>query len=91
MVGASPASADDKIALLQTSRTLRIMMLPARHYVSEHTKFISELLERKPQLAREQQKARAIWWDKRPRDLAERKDMDEARVPQQPYVYQTED
>ncbi len=67
------------------------MMLPARHYVSDPTKFIRELLARKPQLAQEQQKARAIWWDKRPRDLAARKEMDEARVPQQPYVYQNED
>lgn len=28
-------------------------MLPARHYVSEHTKFINEVLEQKPQFADE--------------------------------------
>ena len=33
---------------------------------------------------------RAIWWDKRPTDLAERRRMDEGSVAQQPYVYQNE-
>jgi hypothetical protein len=65
-------------------------MLPARNYESEHTKFIRELMADKPQLAQEQREGRAIWWDKRPRDLADRKVMDEGRVAQRPYVYQTE-
>ena len=62
-------------------------MLPARHYVSEHTKFINEVLEQKPQLADEQKKGRAMWWDKLPRDLETRRKMDEGKVPQTPYVY----
>jgi hypothetical protein len=66
------------------------MMLPARHYVSDHTQFMRELLERKPQLAQEQQQGRALWWDKRPQDLAERRNMDEGRVAQRAYVYQSE-
>jgi Protein of unknown function (DUF3460) len=66
------------------------MMLPARNYESEHTKFIRELLQKKPQIAQEQQKSRAIWWDKQPRDLAARKKMEEGRVPQAPYVYADE-
>ena len=66
-------------------------MLPARHYESEHTRFIRELKERKPQLDLEQQKSRAIWWDKRPKDLAEEVVMDEGRVPQSAYVYQGTD
>ena len=66
------------------------MMLPSRHYVSDHTRFIRELLEKEPQLVQEQQKGRAIWWDKRPPDLAERRRMDEGRVAQAPYVYQDE-
>jgi len=65
------------------------LMLPARNYESEHTKFIRELMAQKPQLAAEQQKGRAIWWDKRPPELAEREKMDNGRVPQPPYVYQT--
>jgi hypothetical protein len=65
-------------------------MLPARHYESEHTRFIREMKERKPRLEAEQQKSRAIWWDKRPKELAEEKKMDEGRVPQPSYVYQTQ-
>ena len=44
--------------------------------------------DRKPQLEGEQQKSRAIWWDKRPKDLAATTQMDEGRVPQAGYVYQ---
>ena len=66
-------------------------MLPARHYESEHTRFIREMKEKKPQLEQAQQQSRAIWWDKLPRDLAEEKKMDEGRVPQTGYVYQVED
>lgn len=62
-------------------------MLPARHYVSEHTQFIREVLEKKPQLVEDQKKGRAIWWDKTPRELAHRSEMDEGRVPQSSYVY----
>jgi hypothetical protein len=66
------------------------LMLPARNYESDHTKFIRELLKRKPQLQDDQKKGRAIWWDKEPADLAERRKMDEGRVAQAPYVYQTD-
>jgi hypothetical protein len=66
------------------------LFLPARHYVSDHTRFIADLLERKPELAAEQRKGRALWWDKRPQDLAERRTMDEGSVAQAPYVYQNE-
>jgi hypothetical protein len=66
-------------------------MLPARHYESEHTRFIREMKDRQPDLEQEQRESRAIWWDKRPADLAKRKTMDEGRVPQAPYVYQSQD
>jgi hypothetical protein len=66
------------------------MMLPARNYESEHTKFIRQLLQKNPELEQEQQKARAIWWDKQPLDLAARKTMEEGNVPQTPYVYPDE-
>jgi hypothetical protein len=66
------------------------LMLPARSYESDHTKFIRELMDARPELRKEQQKGRAIWWDKRPLDLADREAMDEGRVAQQPYVYQSE-
>jgi hypothetical protein len=66
------------------------MFLPSRHYVSEHTTFIRELLAKKPELIEDQKRGRAIWWDKEPRDLALGRQMDEGSVPQAPYVYQTE-
>jgi len=69
-------------------RPAAMPMLPARHYESDHTKFIREMMDRKPQIEGEQQKSRAIWWDKRPADLAERRQMDEGRIPQAGYVYQ---
>jgi hypothetical protein len=62
------------------------MMLPSRHYESEHTRFIRELLLERPDLVEKQREARAIWWDKRPRALAE----DKGRIPQSPYVYDTD-
>jgi hypothetical protein len=65
------------------------MFLPSRHYVSEHTNFIRDLLARKPEIVDDQKRGRAIWWDKTPRELAEGRRMDQDRVPQPPYVYQT--
>ena len=62
-------------------------MLPARNYESAQTRFIRELKQKKPLLELEQQKSRAIWWDKLPKELAEEKKMDEGRVPQPAYVY----
>ena len=44
-------------------------MLPNRHYESDATRFIRELLQKKPQLETEQKKSRAIWWDKTPQQL----------------------
>jgi hypothetical protein len=65
-------------------------MLPARHYESDHTRFIRQMKDAKPQLEEEQRKSRAIWWDKRPKDLENRREMDEGRVPQKGYVYQVD-
>ncbi|MEP7063215.1 MAG: DUF3460 family protein [Betaproteobacteria bacterium] len=62
-------------------------MLPARHYVSEHTTFIRDLLAKKPEIVDDLRKGRAIWWDKTPRELDARRAMDKGRVPQKPYVY----
>lgn len=65
-------------------------MLPSRHYESDHTRFMRELMGKRPDLAREQRTARSIWWDKDPKDLAAGRTMAEGRVPQRPYVYQTD-
>jgi uncharacterized protein DUF3460 len=65
-------------------------MLPARDYESEHTRFMRELLEKKPEIVAEQKKGRAIWWDKRPAEVEQRRALDQERVPQKPYVYGSE-
>jgi hypothetical protein len=62
-------------------------LLPARHYVSEHTRFIRDLLEKKPELETEQRIGRGIWWDKLPAEVEAERDMDRGDVPQKGYVY----
>jgi hypothetical protein len=57
-------------------------------YKSEVSIFIDELKAKKPSLESEQRAGRALLWDKtldRQAEVAWSK----ARVPQQPYVYQT--
>jgi hypothetical protein len=65
-------------------------MLPSRHYVSDHTRFMRQLIDNKPDLPGKQREGRAIWWDKTPEALKQTRQMDEGRVPMTPYVYQTE-
>ena len=50
--------------------------------------FIDELKAKKPTLEAEQRAGRALLWD-RQLDRQALADWSEARVPQQPYVYQT--
>ncbi len=57
-------------------------------YESEITLFIRELHARNPGLAAAQKQGRALLWD-RPQDKREEREIADARVPQQPYVYQT--
>jgi hypothetical protein len=57
-------------------------------YKSEVSMFIDELKARKPSLESEQRAGRALLWDKA-QDRQAQKAWAEARVPQQPYVYQT--
>jgi hypothetical protein len=62
--------------------------LPARNYESEHTRFMREFKARQPEVEEAQREARATWWDRDPRALAEGRTMAEGRVPQRAYVYQ---
>lgn len=56
-------------------------------YESDHTKFIRELMKKKPELAAKQQEGRNIWWEKDiNRELYQ--GFADAKVPQSPYVYQ---
>jgi hypothetical protein len=57
-------------------------------YKSDVTQFLEDLKAKKPNLEEEQRTGRAIFWDKRI-DLDAQEEWREARVAQQPYVYQT--
>jgi Protein of unknown function (DUF3460) len=57
-------------------------------YTSDVTTFIEQLKAARPTLEQEQSAGRALLWDKRIDRDAEAEYSD-ARVPQQPYVYQT--
>ena len=65
-------------------------MLPARDYESEHTRFMRELMQRRPELDDQQRVARERWWDKDPQELAADRERALGRVPQKPYVYQVD-
>ncbi|WP_423601120.1 DUF3460 family protein [Roseateles sp. MS654] len=59
-----------------------------KKYESEVTQFINELKAKKPTLEAEQRAGRALLWD-REQDRQAQAGYSTARVPQQPYVYQT--
>lgn len=58
-------------------------------YKSDVTQFLDELKQRDPKLEERQQQGRALLWD-RQIDRAAQAEFGAARVPQQPYVYQTQ-
>ena len=58
-------------------------------YESDTTQFIHQLKARHPELEQQQREGRALLWD-RPVDRAAQQDFRAARVPQKPYVYQTQ-
>jgi len=60
-----------------------------KHYKSEATQFIEEMKAKKPTLEAEQRAGRALLWE-RDLDRDEQAEYGAAKVPQQPYVYQTE-
>ena len=55
-------------------------------YESETTRFLRELKQKNPQIAEQQKKNRATWWD-HPQDLQTSRERAEAAVPQPGYVY----
>jgi len=57
-------------------------------YTSDVTAFLDELKTKKPTLEQEQLAGRALLWDKQI-DRQAQAEWRAARVPQQPYVYQT--
>ncbi len=59
----------------------------AAGYVSEFTRFITELKTEHPDLDRQQREGRAIWWDK-DIDPELYKRFNESKLAQPAYVYQ---
>lgn len=59
------------------------------HYTSDVTSFIDGLKKKKPTLEAEQRAGRALLWDKNI-DRGLQDEYGEGKVPQQPYVYQTQ-
>lgn len=59
-------------------------------YESDITLFLKSLKEQKPHLEESQREGRALLWEKRPIDLDEFARAQAAKVPQKPYVYQTD-
>jgi hypothetical protein len=77
-------------ALTQVTNEIALPMpLFWKPYRSDVTQFIDELKTRKPTLEAEQRAGRARLWD-RAQDREASADWQDAKVPQQPYVYQTE-
>ena len=58
-------------------------------YKSDVTNFIEELKAKKPSLESEQRAGRALLWD-RALNRTEQAEWEDAKVAQQPYVYQTQ-
>ncbi|MCK9510411.1 MAG: DUF3460 family protein [Pigmentiphaga sp.] len=61
----------------------------AESYQSEITNFLNDLKQQRPGLEARQRAGRALLWDK-PLDPELQDGFRQARVPQKPYVYQTE-
>ena len=55
-------------------------------YVSDHTKWINEMLAKNPQWAEEQKTGRAIWWD-RPQTQEANRAAAESSVPPKAYPF----
>ena len=55
-------------------------------YESDITQFLRELKKERPHLEAEQQRGRAIWWD-RPQSLETLRRDRESRLPQPAYVF----
>ncbi|MFP8779073.1 DUF3460 family protein [Hydrogenophaga sp. RWCD_12] len=58
------------------------------HYTSDATQFIDQLKASRPELEQGQREGRALLWDQKV-DRDQQTQAQAARVPQQPYVYQT--
>lgn len=60
-----------------------------RAYVSDFTRFLTEMKQNNPQLEAEQRAGRARLWDRDEIDLDDMRRAQESRVKQKAYVYQS--
>jgi hypothetical protein len=65
-----------------------IMSKKQNGYVSDFTKFLTDMKQKDPKIEENQRIGRSIWWDKAPIDLDARRRAEESRIEQQAYVYQ---
>lgn len=67
------------------------MIFSKKHsmYESDHTKFIKELKNRTPGMDERQVAGRALLWDKEPVSLDEQERVQQSRLRQNAYPYQT--
>jgi hypothetical protein len=56
-------------------------------YESEHTRFMREFMAKRPYLAQEQKKGRALWWDRKPNQEEDHRN-EASQIDMQAYVYQ---
>lgn len=55
-------------------------------YVSDHTKWMAEQMEKNPQWAEDQKVGRALWWDKK-QDIDSTQRNAQSNVPHKSYPY----
>lgn len=55
-------------------------------YVSDHTAWMNEQLEKNPEWSADQKAGRALWWDK-PQTVADTAANAQSKVAQKPYPY----
>lgn len=55
-------------------------------YVSDHTRWMNEMLEKNPQWVEDQKTGRALWWDKKQETESTARNA-ESKVAQKPYPY----
>ena len=67
------------------------MIFSKKHslYESEHTKFIKELKQQLPGMEERQVAGRSLLWDKAPLSLDEQERIQQSRLRQNAYPYQT--
>lgn len=62
-------------------------MVKNTNYISENTKFLQNLFEKKPQLKQQQEKLRNTWWNKSPQEVEEQNELRKNQLTVDGYQY----